>query len=114
ALELLDYLISTVHMRGFTRIFRPGNFTPTEADQPAVQEAGRDVIRQGFELLEPVLGEQEFMLGSFSIVEGALFFLEFWARRRAKIRLPDGFEAHFDRLLARPAAQRVLAAEGFA
>jgi glutathione S-transferase len=27
ALEILDYLISTVQMRGFARIFRPGNFS---------------------------------------------------------------------------------------
>jgi glutathione S-transferase len=112
ALELLEYMIATMHMRGFTRIFRPGNFTPSPADAEKVKQAGRDFVTRGFELLEPALGDREFILGQFSIVEGALFFLEFWARTRAKLALPKNFEAHLDRLLARPAAQRVLATEG--
>jgi len=112
ALELLDYLIATVHMRGFTRIFRPENFSPTPADKEKVQETGRQTIIQGFRLLEAELEGKDFILGEFSIVEGALFFLEFWARTRAKVALPAVFEAHLDRMLARPAAQRVLAAEG--
>jgi glutathione S-transferase len=112
ALEILEYLISTVHMRGFTRMFRPGSFSPTASDEAAVKQAGRDFITKGFALLEPVLGDQEFILGEFSIVEAALFFLEFWARTRAGIALPKNFEAHLDRLLTRPAAQRALATEG--
>jgi glutathione S-transferase len=114
ALEILDYLIATVHMRGFTRIFRPGNFAPSAADEDKVKQTGRDMIIKGFDILEPVLGAQKFILGEFSIVEGALFFLEFWARTRAGIKLPAIFEAHLDRLLARPATQRMLAAEGLA
>jgi len=114
ALELLDYLIATVHMRGFTRIFRPGNFAPTPEDEGKVKEAGKNFIVQGFKILEPVLGDQDYILGQFSIVEAALFFLEFWARTRAQIAMPPAFEAHLDRLLARPAAQRVLKSEGLA
>jgi glutathione S-transferase len=114
ALELLDYLIATVHMRGFTRIFRSSLFTPRPEDEDKVKQAGRDIIIKGFEILEPVLGSQAYILGQFSIVEGALFFLEHWARHRAKITLPANFEAHLDRLLARPATQRVLASEGLA
>ena len=114
ALELLDYLIATVHMRGFTRIFRPAQFAPGAADEEWVKQAGRDVIVKGFELLAPVLGEQDYMLGTFSIVEAALFFLEYWARKRAKISLPKNCEAHLDRLLARPATIRILQAEGLA
>src|SRR3954447_18892488 len=32
ALEAIDYVVSTVHMQGFSRIFRPSNFAPSEAD----------------------------------------------------------------------------------
>jgi glutathione S-transferase len=113
AIELFDYLIATVHMRGFTRIFRPGLFGRAE-DEAQVQQAGRDIIVKGFEILAPVLGDKEYIMGEFSIVEGALFFLEHWARFRANIALPANFEAHLDRLLARPAVQKVLAVEGLA
>jgi glutathione S-transferase len=112
ALELLDYLIATVHMRGFTRIFRPEAFSPTPDDKEKVQAAGVKFIETGFSLLEPVLGEKDYILGEFSIVEGALFFLEYWAVKRAGIPLPANFQAHFERLMARPAARKTLAAEG--
>jgi glutathione S-transferase len=114
ALELLDYLIATVHMRGFTRIFRPEVFSPTPEDKEKVQAAGRKVIETGFALLEPVLGDKPYILGEISIVEGALFFLEYWAVNRAKFPLPANFQAHFERLMARPAVQTALAAEGLA
>ncbi|MDE8345602.1 MAG: glutathione S-transferase N-terminal domain-containing protein [Acidocella sp.] len=114
ALELLDYMVATMHMRGFTRIFRPNYFTNHEAQYEEVKQAGVEIVRKGFALLEPVLGAQEFMLGDFSIVEGALFFLEHWSRFRAQIAMPANFEAHLDRLLARPAARKTLAAEGIA
>jgi glutathione S-transferase len=114
ALELMDYLVATVHMRGFTRIFRPGVFSPNPAEEEAVKQAGRDIITKGFAVLEPVLGKQDYILGAFSIADAVLFFLEYWARHRASIPMPANFEAHLDRLLARPAAQRTLEAEGLA
>jgi glutathione S-transferase len=113
-LEILDYLISTVHMRGFTRIFRPGNFAPNEADAETVRAAGREFVKTGFAVLEPELGTKDFIAGDFSIADTALFFLEFWARTRAKLAMPAVFEAHLDRMLARPAAQRALSTEGLA
>ncbi len=114
ALELLDYMIATMHMRGFTRINRPGAFAFAEADYDKVREAGLDFVKKGFALLEHELGDKEYILGEFSIVESALFFLEYWTRTRTKLAMPANFEAHLDRLLARPAAQRVLKSEGLA
>jgi glutathione S-transferase len=114
ALEIIDYLIATVHMRGFTRIFRPENFSPTPEDKEKVQEAGKAVIRQGFELIASALGEQEYLLGSFSIADIVLFFLEFWGARRAGMVLPPAIASHLERMLRRPAVQRALADEGLA
>jgi len=113
-LEIIDYLIATVHMRGFTRIFRPENFSPTPEDKEKVQEAGKAVIRQGFELIAANLGEQEYLLGSYSIADIVLFFLEFWGARRAGMALPPAIAAHLERMLSRPAVQRALADEGLA
>ncbi len=113
-LELLDYMIATVHMRGFTRIFRPGNFTPTKADEAAVQQTGRDTVQAGFKLLAEALGAKAYLLGDYSIADAALFFLEHWAVKRAKLSIPPVISGHFERMLARPAVQRALAAEGLA
>jgi glutathione S-transferase len=114
-LELLDYLIATVHMRGFTRIFRPGAFTPTVADEPAVQQTGRDIVVDALKLLEAQLSGREYALGArLSIADAALFFIESWAADRADITLPPALAGHLARMRARPAMQRTLAAEGLA
>jgi glutathione S-transferase len=112
ALELLDYMVATVHMRGFTRIFRPANFTPTNADEPAVAQTGRDIAATGFSLLSHGLGAKAYLLGDYSIADAMLFCLEFWAVGRANISLPANLAAHLERMRARPAVQRALAAEG--
>ncbi len=114
ALELLDYLIATVHMRGFTRLFRPGVFTPTTADEPAVQQTGRDIITDGFKLVDAQIAGKDYALGAYSIADAALFFLEYWAVSRAGMTLPPALAAHYAHMLARPAVQRALAAEGLA
>lgn len=114
ALELMDYMVATVHMRGFTRIFRPETFSPTPGDKEKVQQAGREVAAQGFTIIAPALGEKDYLLGDFSIADAVLFFLEFWATRRDSIALPPALQGHLDRMLARPAVQRALASEGLA
>lgn len=112
-LELLDYMISTVHMRGFTRIFRPSAFTPTTADEPAVLQTGRDIAAEGLKVLGRALGAKAYLMGDYSIADAALFFLECWAGR-IKLPMPENVIAHFERMRARPAVQRALSAEGLA
>ncbi len=113
-LELLDYMIATVHMRGFSRIFRPGLFTPTNADEPAVQQTGRDMVETGLKLMAQALGAKAYLLGDYSIADVALFFLEHWAVTRAKLPVPQAIAGHLERMRARPAVQRAMAAEGLA
>lgn len=110
--ELLDYMIATVHMRGFTRIFRPGNFTPTTADEPAVQQTGRDIVEAGMKLLAQDLGAKAYLLSDYSIADAALFYLVHWAVARAKLAVPPVIAAYLDRIYARPAVRRAMASEG--
>ncbi|HYP63718.1 MAG TPA: glutathione S-transferase N-terminal domain-containing protein [Acidocella sp.] len=111
-LELVDYMVSTVHMRGFTRIFRPGVFTPTTADEPAVQQTGKDLVKDGLKLLAQALGAKAYLLGDYTIADVVLFYLEDWAVRRAGLDLPEALAGHRARMRERPAVQRALAAEG--
>ncbi len=113
-LETIDYVVATVHMQGFARIFRPENFTPNEADRDAVKARGREIFTKGLALLDKALGEREYVTGSsFTIADAALFYLEFWAGR-VKLDLPPNLARHFARLRERPAVQRVMAKEGVA
>ncbi len=113
-LELLDYMIATVHMRGFTRMFRAGAFTPTVADEPAVKQTGRDVVSEGFRILSQTLGEKPWLMEHYSLADPTIFFLEYWAANRGKVPMPDNIQAHYERMRARPAVMRALAAEGLA
>ncbi len=111
-LELLDYMVATVHMRGFTRIFRTAAFTPTTADEPAVQQTGKDIVRDGLKLLSHALGAKAYLLGDYTIADTVLFYLEDWATRRVQLPVPENLAGHAARMRARPAVQRALAAEG--
>ncbi|MSP01005.1 MAG: glutathione S-transferase [Acetobacteraceae bacterium] len=112
-LELMDYCVATIHMQGFTRIFRPGNFAPNAADEAAVKARGTEIAEKGFAALNEALEGKDYAVGKFSIADSAIFYVEFWAKR-INMALPLNCAAHLERMLARPAVQRTLAAEGLA
>ena len=111
-LEALDYAVSTVHMQGFSRLFRAANYTPNPADEDKVKERGKELVEKGFAVLDKALAGKDYLAGSFSIADSALFYVEFWGGKRMNMKLPPNCEAHLNRMLARPAVQRVLQQEG--
>jgi len=114
ALEAMDYVVATMHMQGFTRIFRPGNFSPNEADADAVKARGREIFEKGLGLMDKALQGKDYIVGQFSIADAALFYVEFWGAARLKMALPANCNAHYQRMLARPAVQRMMQQEGLA
>jgi glutathione S-transferase len=113
-IEAMDYIIATIHMQGFARLFRPGNFAPSEADHDKVKARGREIIQKGFALIDKNLQDKPYLAGSFSIADAALFYVEFWAKERMNIALPGHCLAHYERMKARSAVHRALATEGLA
>jgi len=112
ALEALDYAVATIHMQGFGRLFRAANFTPNPEDEDKVKERGKEVAEKGFALMDKALAGKDYVAGPFSIADSALFYVEFWGAKRMNMKLPPNCEAHLNRMLARPAVQRVLQQEG--
>ncbi len=113
ALELIDYCVATIHMQGFSRLFRASNFTPNAADEEAVKARGKELVEKGFANLDKALEGKDYAVGAYSIADSALFYVEFWAGR-VGITLPPNCAAHLERMKARPAVQRVLQQEGLA
>ena len=113
ALEIMDYCVATVHMQGFTRMFRPGNFSPNAADEEAVKARGKEIVIKGFETLNAALDGKDYAVGPFSIADSAMFYVEFWAGR-VGIPLPANCAAHYERMKARPSVQRTMQQEGVA
>jgi glutathione S-transferase len=112
ALEAMDYAVATIHMQGFARLFRSSNFTPNAADEEKVKERGKELAATGFEVMDKTLGGKDYLVGAFSIADTALFYTEFWGAKRMGMKLPANCEAHLNRMLARPAVQRVMQQEG--
>ena len=114
ALEAMDYVVSTMHMRGFTMIFRPEMFAGPNGDTEGVKARGIEMFTRGLALMNDALAGKDYLLGAFSIADAALFYVEFWGATRLKLALPPNCAAHYARMLARPAVARVMAAEGLA
>ena len=112
ALEAMEYATATIHMQGFSRVFRPARFAPSEADAEAVSARGREIIAAGMQNLDRSLAGRDYLLGGFSIADAALFFVEFWAAERLGMTLPSNVAAHFARMKTRPAVARVMEREG--
>ncbi len=114
AAEAMDYCVSTIHMQGFARLFRPSNFGPNEADQEAVKARGTEMAMKGFAVMDKALAGRDWLGGEYSIADSALFYVSYWGAKRMGMTLPPNVQAHFERMLARPAVQRMLQQEGLA
>ncbi|WP_153131200.1 glutathione S-transferase family protein [Dechloromonas hortensis] len=113
ALGLMNYAVHTLHTQGFARIFTTERFAPSSGDHASVQAQGRQIIDQGFAIVDRELAGREYVDAQFGIADAALFYVEFWAERIG-IALPENCLAHYRRLLTRPAVRQVLAEEGYA
>lgn len=112
ALEIMDYAVSTIHMQGFSRQFRPMKFAPSESDHDTVIATGRDIAMKAFQNVSSILGDKSFVLGDhLTIADCALFYVLFWACDRANLDVPENCAAYYARLRARPSAQEVFAKE---
>jgi glutathione S-transferase len=111
-LETMDYVVGTIHMQGFARIFNTAEFTPNEMDHEAVKSQGRKIVEKGFSIVNRILESKDYIAGSFSIADAALFYVEFWADK-INLEMPENCLAHYRRMLKRPAVYQVLREEGY-
>ena len=113
--EAMDYVVSTMHMQGFSRMFRPANYAPTEADHDKVKARGKEIMEGGLAIMDKALEGKEYIGGKqLSIADAALFYVVFWAAARMKMPLPKNVAAFYERMKARPAVKRTLEQEGLA
>jgi len=113
ALEAMDFVCGTIHPQGFSRLFNQARFAPSESDAPKVIEQGRALAEKGFRNMDKLWQGGDWVLPSgYSVADAALFFVSFWAIKRMNMPVPARIEAHYRRMLERPAVQRALATEG--
>ena len=112
ASSAMDYCVATIHMQAFSRLFRPSNFAPGEADHEAVKARGKELAEKGFAIMADQLCDKPWIAGEYSVADSALFYVEYWGARRMGMVLPPPLARHLDHMMARPAVQRMIAAEG--
>ena len=113
AMEIMEYVVGTMHPQGFTRLFRTDRFAPSASDHEAVKAQGRENIEKGFQIVDKALAGKDYLGGGeLSMADAALFYVEYWGAKRVGMQLPRNCAAHFERMMARPAVQRALQAEG--
>jgi glutathione S-transferase len=111
-LEIMDYVVGTIHMQGFARLFTTAQFCANETEHGAIRATGMEIIHKGFEIVAQALADRDYVSGDFSIADAALFYVEFWADK-SDIPLPDNCLRHYQTVRARPVVQRVLMEEGY-
>ena len=109
-LELLDYIVGSVHMRGFTLFIAPQKFVQNDGAQGELREAGQKAVSDGLNSLSNALGDKSYFFGDFTITDAAAFYLTHWATM-LDVALPDNLAAFENRMMARPAVAAALAQE---
>jgi len=111
-LELMDYVVGTLHGHGFTRIFTSDKYALRQEDHEPIQQQGKRIVNECFSVINDLLSGKEFVSTDFSIADTALFYPEFWAVH-SNLPLPPHCIKHFATMLKRPAVRRVLYEEGY-
>jgi len=111
-MEALEYVVGTIHDKGFRRVFRPNQFSANEADREAIKAEGLKVANEGFALMEKSLAGKDWIVGDFSIADPALFYVSYWQAGRLGLGLPTNVQRHYERMMARPSVRRAFKDEG--
>nr|CRH05907.1 putative Glutathione S-transferase [Candidatus Magnetococcus massalia] len=113
-LELMHLATGRLHGEGFTRIFTPEKYQHDGCSVEAIQESGREMVEQTFQLFAQHLAQQEkpWLFDHFTIADTALFYTSFWADR-TDIPLPAPCQRHYEAMLHRPKVRQVLLEEGY-
>ncbi|MEM8730682.1 MAG: glutathione S-transferase family protein [Pseudomonadota bacterium] len=105
-LEMLDFIVGSVHMRGFTFLKMPQKFLGDPEGQAALRAHGRQEIEKGLAVMADTLGAQEYMLGRFGPADAAAFYVLRWCEMD-NIAMPDNLAALHARLADRPAVHHI-------
>ena len=111
-MEVMDYVVGTVHMQGFARLFTTTEFCVNENDHEAIRVRGREIITRAFDNINQMLANKDYVAGDYSIADAALFYVEFWADK-IDIPLPENCLKHYLRMRERPVVKQVLLEEGY-
>ncbi len=108
ALSLIGFFASTVHP-AHAHVSRPERYATDKAHFPGIQAQGRKMFQDYLTQVDGMLAGREWLSDQYSVLDPYAFTFYTWGVRR---ELPMGelknYTAHKDRMLSRPAVQRVV------
>jgi glutathione S-transferase len=111
ALSLVGFFAATVHP-AHAHISRPERYALDAAAFPTIKEAGRKAFHGYLRQIDGMLAGREWFGDRYSVLDPyGLVFYVWGARRELPVAELASYTAFKDRMLARPAVQRVFADE---
>ena len=112
ALSLIGFFAATVHPAN-GHIGRTERYTDEKAAFPGIQAKAKSSYAEYVKQIDAMYAGREWLSDSYSVLDAYAFIFYFWHHRRGE---PAAELKHYtaakDRMLARPAVQRVIADEG--
>ena len=108
-LEVLDFIVGSVHMRGFTFVKMPKKFQLDEKGTEDLRSFGRSEAEKGLKHLGSILGTSKYLFGKFGVADAALFYVLQWAEQE-KIPHSNNLKKFLERVRGRPAFQQAFSA----
>jgi glutathione S-transferase len=112
ALSTIGFFATNVHP-AHAHISRPERYAADSAHFPDIQARGRETFHTLLKQIDGMLAGREWLSDRYTVLDPYAFTFDVWGIRR---ELPVGelkhYTAHRDRMVARPAVQRVVADEG--
>ena len=109
-LEALDFIVASVHMRGFTFVKMPKKFQLDEKGTEDLRSFGRSEAEKGLKHLGSILGTSKYLFGNFGVADAALFYVLQWAEQEG-IPHNNNLKEFLDRVRGRPAFQRAFSSQ---
>jgi glutathione S-transferase len=108
ALSLIGWFASTVHP-SHGHVGRPERYSADPSDYPAIKEAGLKTFHACLQEIDQTLAGRQWFDDQYSVLDPYGFVFYTWGiRRELPMAALKNYTAFKDRMLARPAVQRVV------
>ena len=112
ALSLVGFFAATVHPAN-AHVGRPERYTDDKAAFPGIQEKGKQSFFEYLKQVDALYAKREWLSDKYSVLDPYAFVFYVWGvRREYQMGELKNYSAFKDRMLKRPAVQRVAADEG--
>lgn len=112
ALSVIGFFAATVHPAN-GHIGRTERYTDDKAAFPGIQAKAKQSYAEYMQQIDAMYAGRDWLAGDYSVLDPYAFIFYFWhARRGEPVAALRNYTAMKDRMLKRPAVQRVVADEG--